>query len=40
MPKSAYNAPADDAAPSLKSTSPAVVRAVHVMDAVAAARDR
>ncbi len=29
--------PADDAAPSLKSTSPAVVRAVHVMDAVAAA---
>jgi DNA-binding IclR family transcriptional regulator len=37
MPKSAYNAPADDAAPSLKSTSPAVVRAVHVMDAVAAA---
>ncbi|WP_454766144.1 IclR family transcriptional regulator [Cupriavidus campinensis] len=42
MPKSAYTAPAtpaNDTAPPLKSTSPAVVRAVHVMDAVAAATE-
>ncbi|KWW35094.1 IclR family transcriptional regulator, blcABC operon repressor [Cupriavidus metallidurans] len=42
MPKTAYAIPAADAAdaaPALKSTSPAVVRAVQVMDAVAAAHE-
>jgi len=42
MPKTAYAVAATDApgaAPALKSTSPAVVRAVQVLDAVAAAAD-
>lgn len=42
MPKSAYRPPAaaaDGDSPPLKTTSPAVVRAVHVMDAVAAAAE-
>lgn len=39
MPKSAYATPADDASPPMKSTSPAVVRAVQVMDAMAAATE-